>query len=224
MPTIQKTASPSMPLPIRSALCPENWARFPESGEPPRFSHTKYQTWYPQHNSLFRICSRFFQCNIKSFRIRFMFYRIVSLTLKSCGDFMRVSLTLFFTSESLPWQYPWWICGGTPARLFCHRILPQGFQYYSFVQAVQIAVGSSKKIMSGSWRNALASRSSAVHRRRGNPQLRKFGIVAVRQTHYKIVERSFTGSFFHFRIRGADIAQTDIVANRIKKEKVSCVT
>lgn len=74
----------------------KNSGGLPESGEPPRFSHTKYQTWYPQHNSLFRICSRFFQCNIKSFRIRFMFYRIVSLTLKSCGDFMRVSLTLFF--------------------------------------------------------------------------------------------------------------------------------
>lgn len=64
-PSYKKLASPSMPLPIRSALCPENWARFPESGEPPRFSHTKYQTWYPQHNSLFRICSRFFSAILR---------------------------------------------------------------------------------------------------------------------------------------------------------------
>lgn len=42
LPVIQKTASPSMPLPIRSALCPENWARFPELPQ---------RRFTPKHNS-----------------------------------------------------------------------------------------------------------------------------------------------------------------------------
>ena len=103
---------------------------------------------------------------------------------------------------------------------FAIAFFPQGFQYYSFVQAVQIAGRLIEKdhvrIMEKRSCNPDPLPFTAGE---GIPQLRKFGIVAVRQTHYKIVERSFTGSFFHFRIRGADIAQTDIVANRIMKEK-----